>query len=124
MDFDLPKICCRDNTAGYKRFRSFVACVGDNFLTQMIKEYRRETLLDLILTSKEEVVRIVKAWDSPGCSDCVMVESKIPIEGKKANCSITVPWSSGEQTLASTVICLEESYGRWSWREEGSKTAG
>lgn len=77
-----------------------------------------------MLTSKEEVVMVVKAQGSPGFSDCEMVNFKILIEGNKANCRITVPWSSGEQTLLSPGICLEESNGRGSWREEESRRAG
>ena len=34
------------------------------------------------------------------------------------------PWTSGEQTLASSGICLVEYHGIQPWREEGPKKAG
>lgn len=83
---------------------------------------KADTLLDLKLTSKEEV-RVMKAQGSPGCSDHELVEFKIPIEENKATCGITVSWSSGQQMLAFPGICLEESCRRWSSREE-SRIAG
>lgn len=50
-------------------------CIDDNFLTQVIKKLmRRDALLDLILTSKEEIIRDVKAESSLCCGDHGMVE--------------------------------------------------
>ncbi|GAB0205938.1 hypothetical protein GRJ2_003059400 [Grus japonensis] len=35
-DFNHPKICWRDNTAGHKQSRKILECVDDNFLFQVI----------------------------------------------------------------------------------------
>ena len=55
-DFNHPIIFWRVNTAGHKQSRRSLECV-DNFLLQVIEEpMRRGAMLDLVLTSKEELV--------------------------------------------------------------------
>lgn len=95
-----PDIYWRDNTAGHKQSSWFLEGMEDSFLTQVIKELMRgDTLLDLILTNKEELVGDVKVRDSLGNSDHGIVELRIPLGENKAN-SRPQPCSSGEEILA------------------------
>lgn len=115
-DFNHSDISGKDNTAGHKQSR-FMQCIDDNFLTEMIKEaIRKGTLLDLILTNKEKMVR-----SSLGCSYHETVELRILKRGSKAKAR-PQPWISGQQTLISSEICLEESH--WIQKEESSRRAG
>ncbi|GAB0176597.1 hypothetical protein GRJ2_000124900 [Grus japonensis] len=124
-DFNHPNICWRDNTAGHKQSRRFLECVDDNFLLQVIEEpTRRGAMLDLVLTNKERLVGNVKLKGSLGCSDHEMVEFKILRAARKARRASSQPWTSGEQTLASSGICLVEYHGTKSWKEERPKKAG
>lgn len=55
--------------------RRFMQCAETNFLMQVVKELtRRDVLLDLVLTNREELVGVMKAGGSLGCGDHVMVE--------------------------------------------------
>jgi len=77
-DFKHSDTCWKDNTAGHRQSRSFLECVEDNFLLQVIEEpTRRGAMLDLVLTNKEGLVGNVKVKGSLGCSDHKMVEFKI-----------------------------------------------
>ncbi|PKU41722.1 rna-directed dna polymerase from mobile element jockey- hypothetical protein [Limosa lapponica baueri] len=77
-DFTHPDICWRDNTAGHKKSRKFLECVDDNFLLQMTEKPKRKgTVLDLVLTNKEGLVRNAKLKGCLGCSDHETVEFKI-----------------------------------------------
>ncbi|GAB0183586.1 hypothetical protein GRJ2_000823900 [Grus japonensis] len=123
-DFNHPDICWRDNAAERKQSRRFLECLDDNFLLQVTeKPTRRGAMLDLVLTNKEGLVGNVKLKGSLGCSDHEMVEFKILRAARRA-CSNSLPWTSGEQALASSGICLVEYHGRKPWRKEGPKTAG
>ncbi|GAB0190148.1 mitochondrial enolase superfamily member 1 [Grus japonensis] len=77
-------------------------------------------MLDLVLTNKEGLVGDVKLKGSLGCSDHEMVEFRILRAARRAHGKLT----SGEQTLASSEICLVEYHGTKPWKEEGPKTAG
>ncbi|GAB0206692.1 hypothetical protein GRJ2_003134800 [Grus japonensis] len=95
-DFNHPDICWRDNAAERKQSRKFLECVDDNFLLQVTEEpMRRDAMLDLVLTNKEGLVGDVKLKGSLGCRDHEMVEFKI------LRAASSLPWTSGEQTLAS-----------------------
>ncbi|PKU27748.1 dtw domain-containing protein 2 [Limosa lapponica baueri] len=53
-EFNHPNICWRDNTAGHKQSRTFLECVDDSFLLQVIEEpTRRGAMLDLVLTESQ-----------------------------------------------------------------------
>ena len=100
-DFNPCDICWRDSTAGCKQSRRFLECSGNNFLTQVIKEPRREdTLMDIIPINTEELVRDVKDEGSLSCREHDMVEFRVLREGSRAKNRIT-NLDSGEQTLAS-----------------------
>ena len=89
-NFNHPDICWKGNSAGHVQSRRLPECIDDNFLTQVIKEPRREdALLDLILTKKEGLVGDVKARDNVGCSDQEMMEFRIPRGKSKTNSRIT-----------------------------------
>ncbi|GAB0187348.1 hypothetical protein GRJ2_001200100 [Grus japonensis] len=118
-DFNHPNICWRDNTAGHKQSRRFLECVDDNFLLQVIEEPRRRgAMLDLVLTNKEGLVGNVRLKGSLGCRDHEMVQFQIKLGQQEGH---TLPWTSEEQTLASSRICLVEYHGTKPWREEGPK---
>jgi len=77
-NFNHPNICWRDNTAGHRQARRFLACVEDNFLLQVIEEpMRRGVMLDLVLTNKEGLV------------DPKMVEFKILRTGRRVHSKLT-----------------------------------
>ena len=55
----------------------FLEFTDNNFLTQVIKEMMKEdSLLDLILTNKEGLVRDAKVGGSLSCTDQEMVTPK------------------------------------------------
>ncbi|GAB0179267.1 hypothetical protein GRJ2_000392000 [Grus japonensis] len=104
--------------------RRFLECVDDNFLLQVIEEpTRRGAMLDLVPTNKEGLVGNVKLKGSLGCSDHEMVQFKI-LRQRGGRTASSLPWTSGEQSLASSGICLVEYHGTKPWREEGPKKAG
>jgi len=89
-DFNHPDICWRDNTAGHKQPRRFLACIDDNFLLQVTeKPTRRGVMLDLVLTNKEGLVRNVKLKGSLGCSDHEMVDFEILRTARRAHSKLT-----------------------------------
>jgi len=46
-DFNFPDICWNYNTADREQSRRFLECVGDNFLTQLVREpMRGSNILD------------------------------------------------------------------------------
>ena len=93
-DFNHPKTCWWDTTAGHKQSMRFLDCVDENFLFQVIEEpTRRGVMLDLVLTNKEGLVGNVKLKGSPGCRGHEMAH-------------------------------LVECHGIKPWREEGPKKLG
>ncbi|GAB0177908.1 hypothetical protein GRJ2_000256100 [Grus japonensis] len=123
-DFSHPDSCWRDNAAEHKQSRKFPECVDDNFLLQVTEEpTRRGALLDLVLTNKEALVGDVRLKGSLGCRDHEMVEFRI-LRAAGGHAASSLPWTSGEQTLGSSGICLVEYHGTKPWKEEGPKTAG
>lgn len=68
-EFNLPDFSWKDKTVGCNRFRRSLDCVEEN-LTQMVYGQRvGDSLLDLLLTNKEELDRDVIINSSLGCSD-------------------------------------------------------
>ncbi|PKU29725.1 rna-directed dna polymerase from mobile element jockey- hypothetical protein [Limosa lapponica baueri] len=75
-DFNLLDICWEYNTAEREQSRRFLECVGDNFLTQLVRETTREgALLDLLLMNREGLVGDVRVGGRLGHSDDEMIES-------------------------------------------------
>ena len=63
---------------GCKQSRRHLESVEDNFLVQLLdREARGEALLDLVLTSAENIIKRVEVGGSLGCSDHVLLESVI-----------------------------------------------
>ena len=56
-DFNLLDVCWKYNTAERKPSRMFLACVEDNFLTQLVSDPTREGApLDLLFVNREGLV--------------------------------------------------------------------
>jgi len=89
-NFNHPDICWRDNAAGHEESRRFLEYADDNFLLQVTeKPMRRAAMQDLVLISKEGLVRNVKLKGSLGCSDHEMVEFTILRETRRAHSKLT-----------------------------------
>lgn len=73
-----PDSCWKGNAAEYKQPRRFQECIDGNCLTQVIKETRKDALLDLILIIKEGLVGDMKVRDTLVCSDKDMMEFRVP----------------------------------------------
>lgn len=80
-------------------------------------------MLDLVLTNKEGLVGNVKLKGRLASSNHEMVEFKILRAVRRAHSKL-VTWTPGEQSLASSRICLVEYCRTKPWREEGTKNAG
>lgn len=72
----MTDFCWKGNTARQKQSRARgLKCVDFNLLTHTTEEaMRANTLLDLILTNKEELVADVKSEGSSGCHEHEVVE--------------------------------------------------
>ncbi|GAB0175916.1 mitochondrial enolase superfamily member 1 [Grus japonensis] len=89
-DFNHPNICWKGNTSRHAQCRRFLHSIDDSFLTQVVEEpTRRGVLLDLVLTSREELVEDMKAGGSLVCSDHEMVEFRILCGRSRAIIRIT-----------------------------------
>ena len=52
-DFNFPDICRNYNTADREQSQRFLECVGDNFVTQLVKEATRGSkILDLLFLNR------------------------------------------------------------------------
>jgi len=77
-DFNHPDISWEDHTARHAQSRRFLQSIDDDFLMQVVKEpTRKGTLLNLVLTNKEGLVKDVKVGGRLGCSNHEMVEFTI-----------------------------------------------
>jgi len=60
-DFRYLDICWENNMVSCKQSRSLLECINDNFLVHILDRLTRgEALLDLVLTSVDEVIKEVK----------------------------------------------------------------
>ncbi|XP_050791465.1 uncharacterized protein LOC127040991 [Gopherus flavomarginatus] len=83
-DFNYADICWENNTAGHRLSNKFLDCIADNFLFQKVeKATRGETVLDLILTNREELVENLKVEGSLGESDHEIIEFAILRKGRR-----------------------------------------
>ncbi|PKU40554.1 rna-directed dna polymerase from mobile element jockey-like [Limosa lapponica baueri] len=74
-DFNLSDISRVYNTAEREQSRRFLECVGDNFLTQLVREPTREgALLDLLFVNREGLVGDVTVGGHLGYRDREMIE--------------------------------------------------
>lgn len=80
-----PDSCWKGNTAEYRQPRRFQESIDGNCLTQVIKETRKDALLDLIFINNKGLVGDMKVRDTLGCSDKDMMEFRMPRGKNKAN---------------------------------------
>lgn len=74
-DFNFQDVCWKYGTAERKQSRSFLECVEDNLLTQLMREPTREgTLLDLLFKNREGLVGDVVSGGLLGHNGYEMVE--------------------------------------------------
>jgi len=103
-DFNFPDICWNYNTAEREQSWRFLECVGDNFLTQMVREPTRGSkLLDLLLVNREGLVRDVNVGGCLGQSDHEMIDFSILVKvqrGVSRTATLNF-WTSGGHTLVS-----------------------
>ncbi|XP_040977464.1 uncharacterized protein LOC121232961 [Aquila chrysaetos chrysaetos] len=77
-DFNCPDITWEYHTAVTSRSWKFLKSVGDNFLSQVLREpTRKDALLDLLFVNREGIVGDVLVGGCLGHSDHEMVEFKI-----------------------------------------------
>ena len=78
---DFPDICWNYNTADREQSRRFLECVGDNFLTQLVREpMRGSNILDLLFVNREDLVGDVKVGGRLGQSGHEMLDFSILVE--------------------------------------------
>ncbi|PKU41370.1 adaptin ear-binding coat-associated protein 1 [Limosa lapponica baueri] len=83
-EFNLPDISWAQNTAEREQSRRFLECVGDNFLTQLVREPTREgALLDLLFINREGLVGDVTVGGRLGHSDHEMIEFSVLREARR-----------------------------------------
>ena len=69
-DFTHLDICWEDNMASFNRSQTLLESIDDNFLIQVVnRSTRGGVLLDLVLSTVEEIIKDIKIRGSPGCSD-------------------------------------------------------
>ena len=83
-DFNFPDICWKYSTAEQDQAWRFLGYVGDNFLTQLVREPTREgALLDLLFVNREGLVDDVEVGGRLGHSDHEIVEFSILREARR-----------------------------------------
>ena len=91
-DFIFLAICWIYNTADREPSRRFLECVGDNFLTQLVKELTKgNKILDLLFVSRKGLVGDVKVGVCLGHSDHELLDFLILLEGSQQNCHLGLP---------------------------------
>ncbi|PKU36060.1 adaptin ear-binding coat-associated protein 1 [Limosa lapponica baueri] len=83
-DFNPPDTSWVHNTAEKEESRRFLECVGDNFLTQLVREPTREgALQDLLFVNRERLMGDVMVGGHLGYSDQEMIEFLIFREARR-----------------------------------------
>ncbi|GAB0206658.1 hypothetical protein GRJ2_003131400 [Grus japonensis] len=89
-DFNLPDVCWKYNIAERKQSRRFLACVEDNFLTQLVSETTREgTPLDLLFVNREGLVGDVMVGGHLGHCEYVICNEFFILGAVRRRVSIT-----------------------------------
>ena len=82
--FKFPDICWIYNTADREQSQRFLEHVGDNFLTQLVKEpMRGSKILDLLFVNREGLVGDVKVGGHLGHSDHEMLDFSVLAESRR-----------------------------------------
>ena len=80
-DFNFPDICWIYDTADREQSQTFLECVGDSFLTQLVREpMRGSKILDLLFLNREGLVGDVKAGGHLGQRDHEMLDFLVLVE--------------------------------------------
>ena len=105
-DFNFPDICWNYNTADREQSRRFLECVGDNFLTQLVREPTRgSNILDLLFVNREGLVGDVKVGGRLGQSDHEMLDFSILVEPRKgASRTATLDFRRADFNLFRTMV--------------------
>ena len=83
-DFNFPDICWIYNTADREQSGRFLECVGDNFLTELVKEpVKGSKILDLLFVNREGLVGNVRVGGRLGHSDHEMLDISILAEPRR-----------------------------------------
>jgi len=83
-DFYLPDICWIYDRADREQSRRFPECVGDHFLTRLVKEPTRGSkILELLFVNREGLVGDVKVGCRLGQSDHKMRDFSILAEARR-----------------------------------------
>ena len=112
-DFNFPDICWKYNTAERDQSRRFLECVGDNFLTQLVREPTREgALLDLLFVNRG-LVDDVAVRGRLGHRDHEIIEFSILREARRGLSRTDIlDFRRADFVLFGT--CLKGSLGRQS----------
>ena len=111
-DFNFLDICWIYNTADREQFQRFLECVGNNFLTQLVREpMRGSKILDLLFVNREGLVGDVKVGGHLGHSDHEMLDFLILVKPQRGvSRTATLDFWRGDFNLFRTVV--ETSLGR------------
>ena len=83
-DFNFPDICWNYNTADKEQSWRFLERVGDNFLTQLVREPTRgSNILDLLFVNRGGLVGDVKVGGRLGQRDHKMLDFSILVEPRR-----------------------------------------
>ena len=78
--------CWNYNTADREQSQRFLECVGDNFLTQLVREpMRGSNILELLFVNRESLVGAVKVGGRLGQSDHKMLDFSILVEPRRGD---------------------------------------
>ena len=109
-DFNHLDICWENITGSCKQSRRLLESINDNILVQVLERLTRdEVLLDLVLTSAEEIIKDIKIGGSLGCSDHALV-------GKE--------WSQDTELQESELQLFKELLDKISWESVLRDKAG
>ena len=107
-DFNFPDICWKYNKAEREQSQRLLECVGENFLTQLVRELTREgALLDLLFVNRGQVDD-VEVGGRLGHSDHEIIEFSILREARRGG-SRTDILDFQRLTLTCLGTCLTES---------------
>jgi len=106
VDFNLPDIYWKYNTAERKQSRRFLECVDGNFLTQLVSEPTRGgASLDLPFTNRDGLVGDVVAGGCLRLSDHEMIEFSVRGEVKSgASKTTTMDFQRADFCLFRTLV--------------------
>lgn len=79
--FNHPDTYWKSNTANCKQSRRLLECIEDSFLAEVIERATRgDTLLDLLLTNAEKLIRGIKTGDTLGFGEHALVEFSVVMD--------------------------------------------